>query len=85
MKEMFSDIIDFLCALIVPVAMICIVLVAAYVSNKKPTHTTKYSNIDNTINCNIMQFDRKGCANLINCEDGNTYLCVTNIKMYVDK
>ena len=48
------------------------------------TNTTKYAT-NTGVGCNIMQMERKGCATLLNCEDGNTYLCVNNVKMYVDK
>lgn len=55
--------------------------------NKKPiSNTTKYSAViqDKIVYCNVTQRE-KGCYNLLECEDENTYFCVQNIKMYVDK
>lgn len=36
------------------------------------------------INCNKMSMT-KNCANLSDCDDKNDYLCVHNVKMFVDK
>lgn len=54
---------------------------------KKPaTYYTKYSAMvmNEIVECNIAQKE-KGCYNLLNCEDGNSYFCVQGIKMAVDK
>ncbi len=36
------------------------------------------------INCNMMTMT-KNCANLSDCDDKNSYFCVSNVKMFVDK
>ena len=49
------------------------------------TYTKYQAYYDNEhINCNIMTVS-KNCANLSDCDDKNSYFCVQNVKMFVDK
>jgi hypothetical protein len=40
--------------------------------------------MNKVVQCNIVEKE-KGCYNLLNCEDKNSYFCVQNVKMAVDE
>lgn len=53
--------------------------------NNRP-NSTRYQVVYNgeILNCNMMTMT-KNCANLSDCDDKNSYFCVSNVKMFVDK
>lgn len=60
----------------------------AYVCNhsKNNPQSTKYQAYydGEYVNCNMMSMT-KNCANLSDCDDKNSYFCVQNVKMFVDR
>lgn len=55
------------------------------ISEHRP-NATKYQVVYNgeILNCNMMTMT-KNCSNLSDCDDKNSYFCVSNVKMFVDR